>query len=82
MTTLAAIALAHVQSFGPMDAAQIAFDLGLLRRTTRPDIPPFDLDSLGAALNELREAGRLERGDDGLRWVAPRESEWQGKLFT
>jgi hypothetical protein len=82
MTPLATIALAHVQSFGPMDAAQIADDLGLLRRTTRPDIPAFDLDSLGAVINELREAGRLERVAEGLRWLPQRESVGQGKLFT
>jgi hypothetical protein len=32
-------------------------------------------------INELREAGRLERTAEGLKWLPVRESVGQGKLF-
>jgi hypothetical protein len=47
----------------------------------RADIPAFTIDELTAAINELREAGRLERTAEGLKWLPVRESVGQGKLF-
>jgi hypothetical protein len=81
MTTVAAIVLENLRQTGPMDHQALAQELAVLRRTTRADIPAFTIDELLAAINELREAGRLERTAEGLKWLPVRESVGQGKLF-
>jgi hypothetical protein len=81
MSPLATAVLAHVQGFGPITHEDLDVNLRLLQRTTMPDIPAFTIDELTAAINELREAGRLERTAEGLKWLPVRESVGQGKLF-
>jgi hypothetical protein len=82
MTPLAVAALEWVHLMQPIDHQQLAQDLVYLRdKLGRADIPAFTIDELLAAINELREAGRLERTAEGLKWLPVRESVGQGKLF-
>jgi hypothetical protein len=79
---LAVAALEWVHLMQPIDHQQLAQDLVYLRdKLGRADIPAFTIDELLAAINELREAGRLERTAEGLKWLPVRESVGQGKLF-
>jgi hypothetical protein len=82
MSPLATAALDWVHLMQPIDHQQLAQDLVYLRdKLGRADIPAFTIDELLAAINELREAGRLERTAEGLKWLPVRESVGQGKLF-
>jgi hypothetical protein len=82
MSPLATAALEWVHLMQPIDHQQLAQDLVYLRdKLGRADIPAFTIDELLAAINELREAGRLERTAEGLKWLPVRESVGQGKLF-
>jgi hypothetical protein len=82
MSPLATAALDWVHLMQPIDHQQLAQDLVYLRdKLGRQDIPDFTIDELLAAINELREAGRLERTAEGLKWLPVRESVGQGKLF-